>query len=84
MSLEQNEFHEQFSVRGPLLPDSLDNATAFFYAINQLISSTPAQISEALVSDQPGFVTSLFNRLGCSIRSIVIIGVGWMRRVWGC
>jgi len=35
MCLEQSEFREQFNYQAPILPDSLDSATAFFYLVNQ-------------------------------------------------
>ena len=76
MDLEQSEFSDQ----EPILPDSLDNATAFFYAVSQLIRSTASEISGTLASNEPGFTTRLLDRLGLCIRDIVVRAVGWIRR----
>jgi hypothetical protein len=81
MSLEQNEFRARFSYQEPILPDSLDDATAFFYAASQLIRSTPSQTSGALASNRPGIATWLLDRLGTRVRDIVVTPVGWIRRV---
>ena len=81
MSLEQSEFREQFSYQEPILPDSLDSDTAFFYAVNQLIRSTPFEISETPASKKPVFASWLFDRLGTCIRYFVVAVVGWIHRV---
>src|SRR6516225_1477747 len=81
MNFEQREFREQLSDQGLILPDSLDNATAFFYAVNQLIRSTPFEISETPASKKPVFASWLFDRLGTCIRYFVVAVVGWIHRV---
>jgi hypothetical protein len=63
MSLDQSDFREQFSYQAPILPESLDNATAFFYALNQLIRSTPSEISGTLAPNKPVFASWLLDRL---------------------
>jgi hypothetical protein len=75
MSLEQSQFLEQFSYQEPILPDSVDNATAFFRAFHQLIRSTPSEICETPRSGKP-----LYARVGVCIRGIVISVLGWVRR----
>jgi hypothetical protein len=72
MSREPSELR-QFSYREPILPESLDNATAFFYAVYQLISSTPSEIS-ATLTNRKGFATRLLHRLATRIGAI-----GWIR-----
>jgi hypothetical protein len=79
MSLEQNDFREQFTHQEPILPDSLDSATAFFYALNHLIRTTPSEISPTPTSNQPGFAAWLL--YGVGVRDIVEMAVGWIRRV---
>ena len=81
MRPEQNEFREQLSYQEPILPDSLDSTTAFFYAVNQLIRSTPSETSRTLASNKPGVAGRLLNRLSIHIRDRVVPVVGWMRRV---
>jgi hypothetical protein len=81
MSLEQNDFCEPFTYQEPILPDSLDNATAFFYALNALIRSTPSEICPTLTSNQPGFAARLFDGVRVSVRDIVEMAVGWIRRI---
>jgi hypothetical protein len=78
MCLEQSEFREQFSYQAPILPDSLDSDTAFFYAVNQLIRSTPSETSVTLTSNKQGFPGPLLNRLSVHIHDFA---VGRMRRV---
>jgi hypothetical protein len=79
MSLLQSEFREQFSYQAPILPDSLDNATAFSYAVSQLIRSTPSEISGTLACNKPNLATWLLDRLGIRIRDIAVTAVGWIR-----
>ena len=81
MSLEQSEFRKQFSHQAPILPDSVDSATAFFYALNQLIRSTPSETSVALASNKPGFAGRLLDRLSIHIRNTLVSAVGRMRQV---
>lgn len=81
MCFEQSELREQFSYQAPILPDSLDSATAFFYAVNQLIRSTPSETSVTLASNQQGFAGPLLDHLNAHIRDIVLWAVGRMRRV---
>ena len=81
MRLEQNEFPEQFSYQEPILPDSLDSATAFFYTVNQLIRSTPSETSRTLASNKLGIAGRLLDRLSIHIRDTIVSVVGWMRRV---
>jgi hypothetical protein len=81
MLLEQNEFREQFSYQEPILPDSLDSATAFFYAVNQLIRSMPSETSRTLASNKPGVAGRLVDRLSIHIRDAIVSVIGWMRRV---
>jgi hypothetical protein len=73
MSREPSELR-QFSYREPILPESLDNATAFFYAVYQLISSTPSEISATLAFNRKGFAARLLHRLATRIGAI-----GWIR-----
>jgi hypothetical protein len=80
MSLEP-DFREPFTDQEPILPDSLDNATAFFYALNQLIRATPSEISQTLMSNQPGLGTRLLDGVGVSVRGTVEMALGWIRRV---
>jgi hypothetical protein len=81
MCLEQSELREQFSYQAPILPDSLDSATAFFYAVNQLIRSTPSETSVTLASNKHCLARPLLDRLNIHIRGIVPSAVGRMRRV---
>jgi hypothetical protein len=81
MSLEQSEFREQFSYQEPILPDSLDSATAFFYAVNQLIRSTPPETSRTPASNKPGIAGRLADRLGIHIRDTIALVVRRMRRI---
>ena len=81
MRIEQNEFHEQFSYQEAILPDSVDSATAFFYAVNQLIRSTPSETSRTLASNKPGVAGRLPDRLSIHLRDTVFSVAGWMRRV---
>ncbi|MBV8453030.1 MAG: hypothetical protein JOZ29_12275 [Deltaproteobacteria bacterium] len=80
MSLKQGEFREQFSYQEPILPDSLDNATAFFYAVNQLIRSTPSEISGTLEFTRPGPATWFLDHLGIRIRDLALTAARWIRR----
>jgi hypothetical protein len=80
MCFEQSEFREQFSYQAPILPDSLDSATAFFYAVNQLIRSTPSETPLTHPSKQ-GCAGPRSDRLNVHIREIVVAVVGRMRRV---
>ena len=79
MRLEQSEFREQFSYQAPILPDSLDSATAFFYAVNELIRSTPSETSATLASSKQGSVGPQLDRLNVRIRGIVLWAVGRIR-----
>ena len=81
MCFEQSEFREQFSYQAPILPDNLDSATAFFYAINQLIRSTPSEIPVTHPSNQQGCAGPRSDRLHVHIRDIVVSVVGRMRHV---
>jgi hypothetical protein len=81
MCIEQREFSEQFRYQAPILPDSLDNATAFFYAVNQVIRSTRFETSVTMASNNQGFAGPLLNRLNVHIRDIVLSAVGRMRCV---
>jgi hypothetical protein len=81
MCFEQREFREQFIYQAPILPDSLDSATAFFYAVNQLIRSTPSETSVTLAYNKQGFAGPLLDRLNVHIRDMVLSAVGQMRRV---
>jgi hypothetical protein len=80
MNLQQSEFRDQFTYQTPILPESVDNATAFFYALNQLMRSTPSEISGTLTSDEPGFAMWILDRVGFRLRDIVITIVGCIRR----
>jgi hypothetical protein len=80
MNLEQSEFRDQFTYQTPILPDSVDNSTAFFYGLNRLIRSTPSEISGTLTSDEPGFAMWILDRVGFRIRDTVITIVGCIRR----
>jgi hypothetical protein len=81
MCFEQSEFREQFSYQAPILPDSLDSATAFFYAVNQLIRSTPSETPVTHPSNQQGCAGRRSDRLNVHIRDIVVSVLGRMRRV---
>jgi hypothetical protein len=81
MCLEQSEFREQFSYQAPILPDSLDSATAFFYLVNQLIRSTPSAPFASLASSKQGSAGPLLDHLNVRIRGIVLWAVGRIRSV---
>jgi hypothetical protein len=81
MCLDQREFREQFSYQAPILPDSLDSVTAFFYAVNHLIRSTPSETSVTLAPNRQAFAGPRLCRLKVHIRDIVLSAVGRMRRV---
>jgi hypothetical protein len=80
MSREHSEFRYQFTYHAPILPESVDNATAFFYGINQLIRSTPLETSETMTSDTRGFARWILDRGGFRIYDIVITIVRRGRR----
>jgi hypothetical protein len=69
MSLKHSEFPAAFTGEPPILADSLDNPTAFFQAVCQLVRSTPVDIPAIPVSGNPGFAGTLL-RLNRLIRKV--------------
>jgi hypothetical protein len=59
MRFDQNELRQRVCYHEAIMSDSLDNATAFFHTLNQLMRSTPAQIPSP-PTNRPGLVRRLF------------------------
>jgi hypothetical protein len=78
MHLHQSEFREQLSYEPPILPDSVDSATAFFYAVNQLVRSTPFEASATPACNKTGFAGALLIRLGNRTRAVILSAFAWM------